>query len=176
MAMITRFIKKLYLSILRKRNAVLFAKKIGVRIGSDCKIVSVTGGTFGRQPYLVKIGNHVEISGNVHFITHDGGAWVFRREYPTLDVFSPIIIGNNVFIGYGSILLPGTRVEDNCVIGAGSVVRGTLSANGVYAGTPVKKVKALEKYKIQLLERSADTKGLTDREKYRILCQKFHVK
>ena len=174
--MLLGVLKRLYFLILQRRKPVLYARRIGVRIGNNCKLVSVNGGTFGRQPYLVKIRNHVEISGNVHFITHDGGAWVFRQKHPKLDVFSPIEIGNNVFVGYGSILLPGTIVEDNCVVGAGSIVRGRLLTNGVYAGSPVKRIKEIDEYLDQLMKRSAETKILNDDEKRRILCKKFGIK
>lgn len=50
-------------------------------------------------------------------------------------------IGNNVFIGANCTILPGTRIQDNVVVGAGSVVRGELSSNTVYAGSPCRPIK-----------------------------------
>ena len=52
-----------------------------------------------------------------------------------------IYIGNNVFIGAHCTILPGARIEDNVVVGAGSVVKGTLVGPAVYAGTPCKKIR-----------------------------------
>ena len=52
-----------------------------------------------------------------------------------------VVIGNNVFIGANCTLLPGTVVGDDVVIGAGSVVRGELAGNAIYAGVPCKEVR-----------------------------------
>ena len=56
----------------------------------------------------------------------------------------PIKIGKNVFIGYSSIILKGTVIGDNCVVGAGSVVSGQFEDNCVIAGNPARVVKRLE--------------------------------
>lgn len=51
-----------------------------------------------------------------------------------------IEIGNNVFIGSRSIILPNTKIEDNVIIGAGSLVRGKVAGGGIYAGVPIKRI------------------------------------
>ena len=45
-------------------------------------------------------------------------------------------IGDNVFIGYGSIILPGTHIGNNVIIGAGAVVRGEIPEDSVVIGNP----------------------------------------
>lgn len=57
----------------------------------------------------------------------------------------PIKIGNNCWIGYGSIILKGCQIGDNCVVAAGSVVPGNMvfPANCIIAGNPAKIVKRL---------------------------------
>lgn len=50
-------------------------------------------------------------------------------------------IGKNVFIGMNSLILKGTEIGDNCVIGAGSVVSGKFPANAVIAGNPAKVIR-----------------------------------
>jgi acetyltransferase-like isoleucine patch superfamily enzyme len=52
------------------------------------------------------------------------------------DFSADIKIGNNVWIGRGSIILPGTVIEDNVVIGANSLVKGRCETNSLYAGNP----------------------------------------
>lgn len=57
---------------------------------------------------------------------------------------SPITIGDNVFIGTNSIILKGTTIGNNCVVGAGSVVSGKFEDNCVIAGNPAKVIKVFE--------------------------------
>ena len=54
---------------------------------------------------------------------------------------APVIIGNNVWIGGGAILLPGVTIGDNVVIGAGSVVTSDIPANSVAYGTPCRVIR-----------------------------------
>lgn len=57
---------------------------------------------------------------------------------------SPIVIGNNVFVGARSIILKGVTIGDGAVIGAGSVVTKDVPANAIVAGNPAKLIKMLE--------------------------------
>ena len=54
---------------------------------------------------------------------------------------APVIIGNNVWIGGGAILLPGVTIGDNVVIGAGSVVTKDIPSNSVALGNPCRVVR-----------------------------------
>lgn len=80
----------------------------------------------------IKIGNNVQLSPNVMIYDHDhdfraqGG--IKEMKYKT----SPIIIGNNVWIGANSIILRGSTIGDNAVIGAGSIVKGQVPAGEVF--------------------------------------------
>lgn len=58
-----------------------------------------------------------------------------------------VSIGNNVFIGTGSIILCDTHIGSNVVVGAGSVVTRDLPDNGVYAGSPAKRICSIEEYR-----------------------------
>ena len=99
---------------------------------------------------ILSIGDHVTVAGGVQFVTHDGGVWVFREKEPDIDVFGPIKIGNNVFIGFNSILMPGVTVADNVVIGAGSVVVSDVPPNSVVAGVPAKVIKTIDEYRLSI--------------------------
>lgn len=111
-------IKRLYWYLFKLAYPIQYAKKIGVTIGEDCRLIKVD---FGTEPYLIKMGNHVSTT-KVRFETHDVGGWVARDSHPKIDIVKPIPIGNNVFIGYASIIMPGVTIGDNVVIGAHSVV------------------------------------------------------
>lgn len=56
----------------------------------------------------------------------------------------PITVGNNVWFGGNVTVLPGVTIGDNCVIGAGSVVKKSLPANTLAYGNPCRIIKQLE--------------------------------
>ena len=63
---------------------------------------------------------------------------------------SPIIIGDNCWIGASSIILPGIKLGNHVVIGAGSVVtKSFLDDNILVAGNPAKKIKDLDTYLVK---------------------------
>jgi acetyltransferase-like isoleucine patch superfamily enzyme len=114
-----------------------YLRKLGVKIGQRCRIRTMS---FSTEPYLIEIGNHCAVAAGTQFITHDGATWVFEDDVNGGGVFGKIIIGNNVFVGINCILLSNTTIGDNCIIGAGSVVRGQFPENSVIAGNPAQVV------------------------------------
>ena len=116
----------------KRRNTYL--RKQGVKIGQSCKIHTVS---FSTEPYLVEIGNGARITSGTQFITHDGAVNCFPNEVDG-GIFGKIKLGNNVFIGSNCIILLNTTVGDNCIIGAGSVVRGQFPDDSVIVGNPAK--------------------------------------
>jgi acetyltransferase-like isoleucine patch superfamily enzyme len=154
-------VQSLFRRIHRAIDPVGQARKIGVKIGDRCRLISVE---FGEEPFLISIGNHVSIT-KATFITHDGGVWIFRDELPDLDLFKPITIGNNVFIGYGTVILPGAVVSDNVVIGAMSVVSGFIPPDSICAGVPAKKIRTFAEYKERAIEIGIPTKNTPAQKK-----------
>jgi len=163
---------KLYKAYLRRYRPLKYWTDLGVKFGSDCRLVGNVD--FGSEPYLVSIGDHVSIT-NSQLITHDGGVWVFRLRNPRIDVFGPINIGNNVFIGANCIIMPGTLIGDNVVVGAGSLVRGRLENNTVYAGVPIRKIKTIEEYYNGIKNKSLNTKGLDYEGKKNFIRSRFKL-
>lgn len=131
---IMKVYKKVYLKILKRINPLKFAKEIGVTIGEKCKLNDVP--SWGSEPWLIKIGNHVEISFGVTFITHDGATWVFRDKEKYKDVikYGKIVIGNNCFIGANSTILPGVEIGDNSIVGSCSLVNKKIPSGEVWGG------------------------------------------
>lgn len=60
-----------------KRNPIKYARKIGVSIGDNCRLTGNPG--WGSEPWLIKIGNHVLLSSEVRFITHDAGTFLLEN-------------------------------------------------------------------------------------------------
>lgn len=66
----------------------------------------------------------------------------FGKKVTVEKITQNVQIGNNVFIGANCTILPGTTINDNVVIGAGSIVKGELESNSIYVGVPCKKIKS----------------------------------
>jgi acetyltransferase-like isoleucine patch superfamily enzyme len=163
-------INKLILHICNRYFPLLYAKKLGVKFGDGCRFIGFNN--FGTEPYLISIGRHVSIT-NTTFITHDGGVWVFREKEPDIDIVGQIKIGNNVFIGSKCIILPNTVVGDNIIIGAGSVVRKELKSGFVYAGNPVKVIRAIDEYRSKNEPFILKTKRMNSKGKKEYLINNF---
>ncbi|MBE1425957.1 acetyltransferase-like isoleucine patch superfamily enzyme [Desulfomicrobium macestii] len=158
-----------------KTNPVKYARSLGVNIGQECRLINIKPGfgTFGSEPYLITIGNHVTITANVQFVTHDGGVWVLRLKDPALDVFGEILIGSNVFIGYGAIIMPNVQIGNNVVVGAGTIVTKNVPDNVVVAGVPAKIICTLDEYKKSVLKNCFRINHLSANEKKKFLIEKF---
>lgn len=103
---------------------------------------------------LIKLHDNVVIASEVLFVNHDVMHHIFkklRNEFEFPITYGAIEIGNHVFVGSRCIILPNTKIEDNVIIGAGSIVTGRLTSGGIYAGVPAKRIgdfdKLLEKRK-----------------------------
>lgn len=127
-----------------------YFRKKGAQIGEGCSIIPRSLGT---EPYLIKIGNHVTIAKGVTFITHDGGAWIFRQEVPDLQVFGPIIIEDNCVIGQNAILFPNIRIGKNSIVGGGAVVISDIPPNSIAMGVPARVWSSVERYKKNCMEK-----------------------
>ena len=115
---------------------VKYLRGQGVKIGQGCGIRSMS---FSTEPYLIELGNKVTVACGVKFITHEGSIKLFGDNLDGY-LYGKIKIGNNVFIGINCIILLNTTIGDNCIIGAGSIVRGQFPDNSVIVGNPAKVV------------------------------------
>ena len=120
---------------------------------------------WGSEPWIITIGKNVFIAHNTVFITHDGGTLLFRDEIPDLEITKPIVVGDNVYIGYGVVILPGVTIGNNVVIGAGTIVTKNVPDNSVFAGVPGKVIKSIDEYKNKLISESIHLGHLNGKEK-----------
>jgi len=152
-------------TIFGKINPVGYAKYIGVNMGSNVHIYGSSFNMFGTEPWCVTLGDNVYITSDVIFICHDGGTLLFRNEIPDLEITATINVGNNVYIGVRSIILPGVTIGNNCIIAAGSVVAKNVPDNTVFGGVPAKFIKSIDDYKMGVQQRSLKLGHLKGREK-----------
>lgn len=105
-------------------NNISIGKKFFANFG--CAILDCNRVTIGDN---VLMGPYVQVYAAYHPV--DPLERLSGRE-----LSAPVIIGNNVWIGGGVIVLPGVTIGDNSVIGAGSVVTKNIPENSVAAGNP----------------------------------------
>lgn len=95
----------------------------------------------------IKIGKNATIGANCKIIDNDFHPLEAEKRNANLNEEftkrAPIIIGDNCFIGMNSIILKGTTLGDNVIVGAGSVVHGKFPSNCIIAGNPAKIIKNL---------------------------------
>ena len=114
--------------------------KRGMRVGSG----------FNRQQgcfldpthcFLIEIGNNVTMSIRVTLMAHDAST----KRLTGYTRIGRIKIGNDVFIGANTTVLPGVTIGDGAVIGAGSVVTQDIPAGAVAAGVPARVISTTDK-------------------------------
>ena len=90
-----------------------------------------------------------------------------------MDIVKPILIGDNVYIGYGAIILPGVNVGSNSIIGAYSVVSRDVPPGSVFAGVPARFIRTLDEYSVKSLKSGEMTKKMSAAEKRKFYVEKF---
>lgn len=177
---ILHLMKKLLVLVGSNETKIKYARKAGVKIGEGCTLLGRV--EWGSEPFLITIGNDVRITSGVSFVTHDGGVHVLRREWdghegnPDLDIFGRIQVGNNVFIGVRSTIMPGVTIGDNVVIGAGSIVTKDIPSNTVACGVPARPIRTLEEYAEKAKKNGVPTKRMSAEEKKAFLLENFSGK
>ncbi len=92
--------------------------------------------------FLIEIGDHVTMSIRVVLLAHDAST----KKILGYTKIGQIHIGNNVFIGANTTVLPNVRIGDNCIIGANSIVTKNVPENTVAAGNPARVICSVEEY------------------------------
>lgn len=105
-----------------------------ILIGDNCGFSGTVIGCFSK----ITIGNNVNCGANTLITDSD-----WHLNDPRSGQPKPVSIGNNVWLGYGVMVMKGVSIGDNTVIGAGSVVTKDIPANVIAAGNPCKVIKQL---------------------------------
>lgn len=151
-----RMLKRLLRNLILGEKAdsekyVAFLRNKGVQIGENVRIFSPTKCVIDTTcPWLLKIGDNVNITHGVIVLTHDY-SWSVLKMNPNnpgrvLGSQSPTTIGNNVFIGMNAVVTCGVTIGNNVIIGAGSVVTADCENDSVYAGVPAKKIMTVDEF------------------------------
>jgi maltose O-acetyltransferase len=122
----------------------------GFRVLGALRLIEIGPGTFLNQRCVfeaiapIRIGADCAIGPEVMIVTsHHTRDSAHRLS--TVPTGRDVEIGDRVWLGARSIVLPGARIGDDVVIGAGSVVGGRCAEPGLYAGAPARLVRPLSK-------------------------------
>ncbi len=126
----------------RFASPIRYARHIGVQIGKNCLIVTKN---WSSEPYLVKIGNNVQITNDVYIHTH-GGAHSVRQFHPDFDVFGKVVIEDWVYIGAGAQVMPGVTIGEGALVAAGSIVTKSVEPHTVVGGNPARYICTIDEY------------------------------
>ncbi|WP_417535529.1 acyltransferase [Methylophaga sp.] len=144
--------RKLYLKLCNPSGFEFaeFLKRWGsyYQIGEHCAIWPYTNVT---NPEYTRLGNNVMLTACT-ILGHDGSIAVLNRAYgKKLDRVGKVDIKDNVFIGHGAIVLPGTTIGPNAIVAAGAVVSRDVPEGTIVAGVPAKVIGEVAKL-VQKLE------------------------
>lgn len=143
------------------------ARRAGVMLGEDNFISSHF---WTSEPYLIKIGSHCQITRGSQIFTHGGGGAV-RKFISGFDCFGKVELGDYVYLGNCSLIMPGVKIGNNVLVAAGSVVTKSIPDNVVVGGNPAKILCSLEEYIERNKKYNFNSKEMHPKEKYKILKQ-----
>lgn len=154
------------------------ARHLGVSIGNNCLISTRY---WSSEPYLISIGNNVQVTDGVSFHTH-GGGHVIRQAHQEFDCFGKISIKDGAYIGAWSHIMPGVTIGEGALVAAGSVVTKSVPPHIVVGGNPARYICTTSEYyeRNKKYDLELKRKKITAEEKRTILLaspeEKFIVK
>lgn len=113
----------------------------GLKIGKDCDIQSECIIDWSHC-WLIEIGDRVTFAPRVYVLAHDAST----KRPLGYTALGRVKIGNDVFVGAGTIILPGVEIGDRVVIGAGSVVSKSIPTGSVAIGNPARVIASFDDY------------------------------
>jgi maltose O-acetyltransferase len=92
--------------------------------------------------WLITIGDNVTLAPRVHILCHDAST----KQFLNYTKIGRVTVGDNVFIGAESVVLPGVTIGNNVIVGANSTVTHDIPDGVVVAGSPAKVICSLDDY------------------------------
>jgi maltose O-acetyltransferase len=132
---------KTVLVYLRGNRPLGWYVRRGLKVGARPKLHH----PFSLDPshcWLIEIGDDVEFAREVHVLAHDAST----KHWLGYARIGRVRIGDRVFVGHGTVILPGATIGSDAVIGAGSVVKGNIPTGSVVAGNPARVISTLDDY------------------------------
>lgn len=131
---------------------IWYYRKLGVNINVPVTYIHPSVYFDGHKYSLISIGNNVTISRNVTLLVHDysianaltHAGYIVHDGIPHFE--KEIHIGNGSFIGANAMLLPGTRIGSNCIVGSGAVVKGNFPDDSIIVGNPAKVISNTDEW------------------------------
>lgn len=130
------------------KNKIKYLKRCGVVMNGMPNYISSDVYFDGHDYSKITLSEGCVLSKEVFLLTHDysiarGIEAVYGKNGKSAGGGTPhflkeIYVGENSFIGARSMLLPGTHIGKNCIVGAGSVVKGVIPDNSIVVGNPAK--------------------------------------
>ena len=134
------FMRKKILKI-DDRSQLEIAIEQGLSIGENCHIMGECILDPGHC-WLISLGDRVTLAPRVHLLAHDAST----KRILGYTLLGKVTIGNDVFVGAGSIILPHVTIGNRVVIGAGSVVSRSIPDNSVAVGNPARVICSYDDY------------------------------
>lgn len=142
-----------------------YARHVGVKIGKHCFISTRE---WGNEPYLITIGDHVQLTRCVSVHTHGGGNSI-RKEHPDFDIFGKVVIEDWAYVGAYAQIMPGVTIGEGALVAAGSIVTKSVAPHTVVGGNPAHYICTTEEFYEKNQHFDVGTKSMSYNEKKNLL-------